>query len=97
MWVSMVGVDTTIDQLDDLLIGFDTLLGFKSNTIANSFTHDIIGWELFVYFVLFSIILFYSFYTIFFIKTFLCYFSPSIYICLHLYYVFFSFFFSFIF
>jgi hypothetical protein len=80
MWVSMVGVDSIRDWLDDLLISFDTPPSLKATPLQTISHKTQLAWSCFVYFVLFCIILFYSFYIyIYIIKAFLCYFSPSIF------------------
>jgi len=62
MWVSMVGVDSIRNWLDDLLISFDTPPSLKATPLQTISHRTQLAWSCFVYFVLFCIILFYSLY-----------------------------------
>jgi hypothetical protein len=71
MWVSMVGIDSIRDWLDDLLISFDIPPSLKATPLQTISHRTQLAWSCFVYFILFLIYIY--------IKAFLCYFSPSIF------------------
>jgi hypothetical protein len=74
MWVSMVGIDSIRDWLDDLLISFDIPPSLKATPLQTISHRTQLAWSCFVYFILFLIyiyiykifcLLFFSFYFFF--------------------------------
>jgi hypothetical protein len=66
MWVSMVGVDSIRDWLDDLLISFDIPPSLKATPLQTISHRTQLAWSCFVYFILFLIYIYQSFSLLFF-------------------------------